>query len=221
MGTLFNTKAESRVPPIISITLMISPTANWRAWSWQFVKWGYESISASLLVLNIYCFRLNIFKKGTFNGLFEKRTHCQKTLGGKTPCPPLCSGGPGLRFTRLRRSYVNRTDVVPTNLYQSYTTFLLDMRCSKWPRSFFFFFCSCLSAMIVHLRNLFLLSTRVARTLLTPRWINRRKDVKYLSINISKLTLGVNHFISRRTTFSPNLHLVDEETLERFPILQH
>ena len=41
----------------------------------------------------------------------------------------------------------------------SYTTFLLDLHCSKWPRCFF---CRCLSPMIVHLRNLFLLSIRVA-----------------------------------------------------------
>ena len=32
--------------------------------------------------MNIYYFRFNIFKKGTFNGLFEKRAHCQKTLEG-------------------------------------------------------------------------------------------------------------------------------------------
>ena len=64
-----------------------------------------------------------------------------------------------LRFTRFRRSYKNRSAVVLTNYCQSYTAFLLNVRCSKWPRSFF---CSCLSPMIVHLRNLFLLSTRVA-----------------------------------------------------------
>ena len=64
-----------------------------------------------------------------------------------------------LRFTRFRRSYKNRSAVVLTNYCQSYTAFLLNVRCSKWPRSFF---CSCLSPMIVHLCNLFLLSTRVA-----------------------------------------------------------
>ena len=53
-----------------------------------------------------------------------------------------------LRFTRFRRSYVNHPVVVLTNHYQSYTAFLLDMRCSKWPRSFF---CSCLFPMMVHL----------------------------------------------------------------------
>ena len=55
-----------------------------------------------------------------------------------------------LRFTRFRRNYVNRTAVVLTNHCQSYTSFLFDVRCSKWPRSFFL---SCLSPMIVHLRN--------------------------------------------------------------------
>ena len=60
-----------------------------------------------------------------------------------------------------------------------------------------FFFCSGLSPMIVHLRNLFLLRTPVARMLLTPRWVSRWKDVKQSSINISKLKVGVKHSISR------------------------
>ena len=84
-----------------------------------------------------------------------------------------------LRFTRFRRRYVNQTAVVLTNHCQSYTAFLLDVRYSKWLRSFF---CSCLSPIIVHLRNLFLLSTSVARMLLTPRWVTRRKDIKNISI---------------------------------------
>ena len=54
-----------------------------------------------------------------------------------------------LRFTRFRRSYVNHPAVVLTNHCQSYTVFLLDVRCSKWPWSFF---CSCFFPMIVHLR---------------------------------------------------------------------
>ena len=44
---------------------------------------------------------------------------------------------------------------------------------------------------------------------------------KILSINMSKLTLGVKHYISRRRTFSPNLHIVEGETLKCLPILQH
>ena len=40
----------------------------------------------------------------------------------------------------------------------------------------------------------------------------RRKDVKYLSIYKSKLTVGVKHSMSSRTTLSPNLHLVEEGT---------
>ena len=38
-----------------------------------------------------------------------------------------------LRFTRFIRSYVNRPVVVLTNHCQSYTAFLLDVRCSKLP----------------------------------------------------------------------------------------
>ena len=45
--------------------------------------------------------------------------------------------------------------------------------------------------------------------------------MKWLSINISKLNSKVQHSISRRTKFSPNLHLLEEETLECLPILQH
>ena len=53
-----------------------------------------------------------------------------------------------LRFTRFIRSYVNRPAVVLTNHCQSYTAFLLDVRCAKLPCSIF---CRCLFPMIVHL----------------------------------------------------------------------
>ena len=115
-----------------------------------------------------------------------------------------------LRLKRFRKSYVNRPDVALTN-HTSYTAFLLDVsyavQCGHVP-----FFCSCFSQVLVHLRNLFLLSTPVARMLLTTRWVTRRKDVKQLSINISKLAVGVKHSITRRTTFSPNPHLKEEAT---------
>ena len=123
-----------------------------------------------------------------------------------------------LQFTRFRKSYRNLTAVILTNHCQSYTAFLLDVRCSKWPRSFSF--CSWLTQMIVYLRNLFLMSTRVTRMLLTPGWVNRRRDVKQLSINISILTIEVKHSISRRTTFSRYRYLAEEETLECLLILQ-
>ena len=45
--------------------------------------------------------------------------------------------------------------------------------------------------------------------------------MKLLFINMSKLTAGVKHSISRRTTLSPKLHLEEVETLECLPILQH
>ena len=41
------------------------------------------------------------------------------------------------RFRRFRRSYVNCNAVILTNHSQSYTAFLLDVRCSKLARSFF------------------------------------------------------------------------------------
>ena len=45
--------------------------------------------------------------------------------------------GKSVRFTRFIRSYVNRLVVVLTNHCQSYTTFLLDVCCSKLPCSIF------------------------------------------------------------------------------------
>ena len=47
-----------------------------------------------------------------------------------------------LTFTKLRRSYINRPAVVLANYCPSYTAFLLDVRYSKWPRSFFAAVCS-------------------------------------------------------------------------------
>ena len=115
-----------------------------------------------------------------------------------------------LRLRRFRKIYVNCPDDVLTS-HISYTASLLDMRCDiqygQIP-----FFCSCFPPVLVHLRNLFLSSTAVARMLLTRRWVSRRKDVKQLSINLSKLTAGVKHSINCRTTFSPNPHLVEEAT---------
>ena len=127
-----------------------------------------------------------------------------------------CLPNKSLRFKRFRRSFVNRPAVVLTRHHQSYS-FFPDVCYLKWPRSFFFW--SCLSPMIVHLRNLFLSSTSVARRLLTLKKVIRRKDVKQLSISISKLTLNAKYYVSRRVTFSSNLHLVEEKNLECLPIL--
>ena len=46
-----------------------------------------------------------------------------------------------------------------------------------WPKCSHNLFCGCLFPTIVHLRNLFLLSTPVAQMLLTPRWVSIRKHV--------------------------------------------
>ena len=63
-----------------------------------------------------------------------------------------------LRFTRFIRSYVNRPAVVLTNHCQSYTAFLLDVRCSKLPCSIF------LQLFVPNDSAFALLSTPVART---------------------------------------------------------
>ena len=88
-------------------------------------------------------------------------------------------------------------------------------RCAIQSNPVPFFFRRCLSLLIVRLCNLFLLSTAVAWMLFTPTWVNRRKDVKQLSMNILKLTVAVKHSISRRTTFSPNSRL-EEATYSFF-----
>ena len=84
-----------------------------------------------------------------------------------------------LRFRRFRRSYVNHSVVAPTNCCQIFTSFffffLLDVWCSKLSQPIF---CGCFPIMIVHLHNLFFLSTPVAWMFLTPRWVSRREVVK-------------------------------------------
>ena len=76
-----------------------------------------------------------------------------------------------LRFTRSRRSYVNRTAFFLTNHCNSCNFFVKVTLVLMYTvqSGHFSFFCSCLFPMIVHLRNLFLLSTRVAQMLLSPR----------------------------------------------------
>ena len=84
-----------------------------------------------------------------------------------------------LRLTRFRKSCVSRPDVVLTNR-TSYTVFCY--MCAALFRMVTFLFCSCFSPMLVHLRNLFLLSTPVARmpniVNSKVRWVSRPKDVK-------------------------------------------
>ena len=67
------------------------------------------------------------------------------------------------RFTRFRKSFVNRPAVALIKV-----TLLFCLMCAV-QSGHVPYFCSCLSSMILHLRNLFLLSTPVARMLLTPR----------------------------------------------------
>ena len=105
-----------------------------------------------------------------------------------------------LGFTRFRRSYLKRPAAVLIKV-----TLHFQLMCAvPSDHVFFCFFCSHLSPMIVHSRNLFLLSSTTVRIMLTQRSVSRQKDVKQLSINISELKVGVNHSISPRTTFSPN-----------------
>ena len=55
---------------------------------------------ASLILLNVYCFRLNIFRKDIFKRLFEKKDTLSENFGGvgadtlSSPLPPAFSRGP-------------------------------------------------------------------------------------------------------------------------------
>ena len=86
-----------------------------------------------------------------------------------------------LRFRKFRRSYTYTSllSFKPTTM-KCRLLFLLDAHC--WKRTYFIF-CCYLYVTIVHLRNIFLLTTSVAQMSLTPRWVSRRKDVKYLFTN--------------------------------------
>ena len=46
------------------------------------ICWSSIRPKASLILLNIYHFRFNIFKKGTFKGLFEKKGTLSDNFGG-------------------------------------------------------------------------------------------------------------------------------------------
>ena len=75
---------------------------------------------------------------------------------------------------------------------------MLDVGCSQQPGSFF---CSCFfpnDSTIAY--PIFLVHT-VPQMLLTSRRVSRRKDVKQLSINMSKLKVGAKNSISRKQCF--------------------
>ena len=114
-----------------------------------------------------------------------------------------------LRFSKFIRSYVNRPAVVLTKHCQSYTDFLLDLRCSKLPCSIF------LQLFVPNDSAFALLSTPVARTdgsADEQMW----NSYKYIKFN----SWRVKHSIDRRTTLSPNFQSVEEETFECLLILQ-
>ena len=53
--TLVNWNAESREILITFIALMVSPSANWRAWLWQYVKWTQSHLCILLLQSKYKC----------------------------------------------------------------------------------------------------------------------------------------------------------------------
>ena len=116
-------------------------------------------------------------------------------------------------FIRFIKSYINFSAVVRTNYCQSFTAFFLDVHYSNWPRSFFaaicpqwYYICD-----VEHTSCSNVVNSKVCRQM-------KRCEIV---MNIINLTVGVKNSIGYRTTFSPNLHSVEEETSEYLPILQH
>ena len=101
MISLFNAKAALRVLVIVFIALMVSPTANPRAWPWQCVKRACDSIS--------FIFS----KKGTFKEFFKKNDTFSETFWGKkTPLlPPL-----------LRRAWIETQNISAVEYFVDWIT---------------------------------------------------------------------------------------------------
>ena len=74
-------------------------------------------------------------------------------------------------LARFRRSYLKRRGVVLSS-HTSYTVFLVDVCCAV-QSGHVISFGSCLSTLILYLRNLFLLNIAIAL-----RWVNKQKDEK-------------------------------------------
>ena len=123
-----------------------------------------------------------------------------------------------LRFTRFRRSYLNRPAVltnfgsVLTNHCQGYTVCCLICAVQSCQVPFF------LQLFVPNDSAFALLSTPVAR-MWTHVDVDRQTNKCEIVINISNLTVGVKDSIGLRTTFSPNLYTVSWGG--NFNILQH
>ena len=75
------------------------------------------------------------------------------------------------RLARFRRSYLKLPGAVLSS-HTSYTVFLIDVCCAV-QSGHVISFGSCLSTIIVYLRNLFLLDIAILL-----RWVNKQKDEK-------------------------------------------
>ena len=103
------------------------------------------------------------------------------------------------KMARFRRSSVNRPAVVLTN-HTNYTVFcLMCSALSKWPRSFF---CAIVCPHVICIFITYFVNSKMGK---------QTKRYEIVSINISKLTIGTKHSISREM-FSPNPHLVEDAT---------
>ena len=140
------------IPILYFATFSSSLSRKLWLWQWNFFIWNIFFIRLLLLLFLLLMFFLNIV---AFNFVQAQNK--------------------SLRFRRLRKAMYNTMWSFQQTTAKFAPHFWLNGSWSKQPHSFF---CDCLSQVIMHLRNVFLLSTPVASKLLTPRWVSRRKDVK-------------------------------------------
>ena len=137
--------------------------------------------------------------------------------GSKIICFPL-NISEKLYWQHWIESYINCSAVVLTNQCQSYTAFLFDVRCSKWPRPFF---CNCFLPVMVYLCcSRMIVYLRCCSNVVNSKVCKQTKTCEIMR-NISKLTAEVKLSASRRTTFSLNFYSVEEETSKCLPISKH
>ena len=132
------------------------------------------------------CLPLNIFQELHWQYLLKK-------IGEAEPIITFISVNTIQNPLTLKKNIDHSSKRGPTSSFHSDTSPALghslvhDVRCSKWPRSFF---CSCLSPVIVHLPNLVFFSAPVAQMLLT------QKDVKICEKQMKRYEILIHKYMT-------------------------
>ena len=93
-----------------------------------------------------------------------------------------------LRFTRFRKKDVNLFAIVLTSHWESYTAFMLSVRCLKWPRSF---------SLQLFVPNNSLFEGTCYSNVIDSKESKQTKRGELVIHKTSKPTLGVKRSISR------------------------